>query len=61
LVTEVLKFDKFNILGHSLGGMVALELGLLIPEKINKLFTLCTPYYNKKYINLEDFKISDKY
>lgn len=32
-----LNFDKINVLGHSMGGKVAMQLALTYPENINKL------------------------
>jgi len=39
---EALKIEKAHVLGSSLGGMIAQELALNHPEKINKLVLCCT-------------------
>lgn len=38
-----LKWDKFHLIGVSMGGMVSQELALMIPEKIRSL-SLCATY-----------------
>ena len=37
---DYLKIDKFNLLGHSMGGMIVQEMAALYPERINKLICL---------------------
>ena len=39
---DYLKIDKFNLLGHSMGGMIVQELAALYPERINKLICFGT-------------------
>ena len=39
---DALKVEKAHVLGSSLGGMIAQELALNYPEKINKLVLCCT-------------------
>ena len=39
---EALKIENAHVLGSSLGGMIAQELALKYPEKINKLVLCCT-------------------
>ena len=39
---EALKIEKAHVLGSSLGGMVAQELALKYPEKVNMLVLCCT-------------------
>ena len=34
---DFLKIDKFNLLGHSMGGMIVQEMAIADPERINKL------------------------
>ena len=37
-----LKIDTFNLLGHSMGGMIVQEMAALFPERINKLICFGT-------------------
>lgn len=46
---EYLKVDKFSILGHSMGGMLAARISLMYPEQVEKLVMLCP-------LGLEDYK-----
>lgn len=39
---DALKIKKAHVLGSSLGGMIAQELALKYPEKVNKLVLCCT-------------------
>ncbi len=39
---DALKIEKAHVLGSSLGGMIAQELALKYPEKVNKLVLCCT-------------------
>ena len=39
---DYLQIDKFNLLGHSMGGMVVQEMAALYPERINKLICFGT-------------------
>jgi pimeloyl-ACP methyl ester carboxylesterase len=39
-VAEALRFDRMHVLGHSLGGRVALEVGLRNPERVASLSLL---------------------
>jgi len=49
MLLRLLKIDKVNIIGHSMGGMLATRFVLMFPEKVNKLI-----YENP--IGLEDYK-----
>ncbi|WP_373999017.1 alpha/beta fold hydrolase [Bdellovibrio bacteriovorus] len=49
-----LNVQKFHLLGHSMGGMVASRFALMYPEKVTKLF-LVNP------IGLEDWKTMTSY
>jgi pimeloyl-ACP methyl ester carboxylesterase len=44
------QFDISNtyILAHSMGGQIALNMGIIAPEKINKLILLCSSGYLKR-------------
>jgi len=39
---DYLKIDTFNLLGHSMGGMIVQEMAVLSPERINKLICFGT-------------------
>jgi len=39
---DYLKVDTFNLLGHSMGGMIVQEMAALSPERINKLICFGT-------------------
>ena len=39
---DYLKIEKFNLLGHSMGGMIVQEMAALYPERINKLICFGT-------------------
>ena len=39
---DYLKIERFNLLGHSMGGMVVQEMAVLYPERINKLICFGT-------------------
>ena len=39
---DYLQIDKFNLLGHSMGGMIVQEMAALYPERINKLICFGT-------------------
>ena len=39
---DYLKIDTFNLLGHSMGGMIVQEIAALSPERINKLICFGT-------------------
>ena len=41
-VLDHLKIEKTNILGISMGGMIAIEFSCLYPEKVNKLMLFST-------------------
>ncbi|WII71378.1 alpha/beta hydrolase [Bdellovibrio sp. 22V] len=51
---QSLGVEKFNLLGHSMGGMVATRFALMYPESVTKLF-LVNP------IGLEDWKTMTSY
>lgn len=51
---DSLGVEKFAVLGHSMGGMIATRFSLMYPEKVNKLF-LVNP------IGLEDWKTMTSY
>lgn len=46
--------EKFSVLGHSMGGMLATRLALMFPENVEKLTLVCP-------IGLEDYKIHIPY
>ena len=39
---DYLKIDTFNLLGHSMGGMIVQEMAALFPDRINKLICFGT-------------------
>ena len=39
---DYLKIDTFNLLGHSMGGMIVQEMAVLSPERVNKLICFGT-------------------
>ena len=39
---DYLKIDTFNLLGHSMGGMIVQEMAALSPERVNKLICFGT-------------------
>ena len=39
---DYLKIDTFNLLGHSMGGMIVQEMAALFPERVNKLICFGT-------------------
>ncbi len=39
-LTQTLKIDKFTLMGHSMGGKVAMKFACLYPEKINSLIVI---------------------
>lgn len=51
---ENLKIDKINLLGHSMGGMLATRFALMYPETVNKLIL-------ENPIGLEDWKVVAPY
>jgi 3-oxoadipate enol-lactonase len=54
-VMAQLGYDKFSVLGISLGGLIAEEVALLAPEKIIKLCLLCTTGAGKDFVELKPF------
>lgn len=53
-VLDFLKVDKINLLGHSMGGMLATRFALMYPEKIERLIL-------ENPIGLEDWKVVAAY
>ena len=47
---DVLKIQKADVLGHSMGGMVAQQLAVTHPEKVNRLILVSTTYGGKDSI-----------
>lgn len=48
-----LKLEKVNILGHSMGGMIAMDLAIRYPELVDRLILEATsPKINNRNINL---------
>ena len=39
---DVLKIQKADVLGHSMGGMIAQQLAVTHPEKVNRLILVST-------------------
>lgn len=54
-VMEQLGHKKFNCLGISLGGLIAEEVALKVPEKIKKLVLLCTTGAGRDFVELKPF------
>lgn len=46
LITDKMKYDKFNLLGHCLGGAIAVLFTKKYPEKVNKLILESTGFYS---------------
>ncbi len=51
---DSLHIDKVNIVGHSMGGMLATRITLMYPERVNKLIL-------ENPIGLEDWRLYEKY
>lgn len=51
---DSLHIGKVNVVGHSMGGMLATRLTLLYPERVNKLIL-------ENPIGLEDWRLYEKY
>lgn len=51
---DTLKIDKVNVLGHSMGGMLATRFTLMYPERVEKLIL-------ENPIGLEDYKVKVPY
>lgn len=51
---DTLKVDKVNVLGHSMGGMLATRFTLMYPERVEKLIL-------ENPIGLEDYKVKVPY
>lgn len=49
ILLDTLHIDKINVIGHSMGGMLATRLSLLFPEKVRKLIL-------EGPLGLEDYK-----
>ena len=41
-VLDQKKIDKFNLIGHSMGGMIVQEITKLIGDRVNKLICFAT-------------------
>lgn len=64
-VVEALGIDRFDLMGHSLGGMVALGIALARQEKIDHLlledaagFALTSPLFIRLYFTLEPERLA---
>ncbi len=53
-ILDSLKIEKFQILGHSMGGMLATRMALMYPEKVEKLIL-------ENPIGLEDYRLFGTY
>jgi pimeloyl-ACP methyl ester carboxylesterase len=53
-----LGYDKYNVLGISLGGLIAEEVALQAPEKVSKLCLLCTTGAGRDFVELKPFSES---
>ena len=53
-ILDSLKIEKFQILGHSMGGMLATRMALMYPENVEKLIL-------ENPIGLEDYKLIGTY
>jgi len=58
---KVLNLDKFYLLGHSFGGVLALKLSLRAPEKVAKLFLVSAACIRKKTFKNKLFKFLSKF
>lgn len=52
---EQLGLDKFTVVGHSMGGMLASRMALMKPQHINKLI-LINPIGLEDYLNFVEYK-----
>lgn len=55
-----LKLEKFSLLGHSMGGMLALQIATLIPDKIDNLICYGTSANGNLKYRFEPFEESRK-
>ncbi|MBN2546118.1 MAG: alpha/beta hydrolase [Spirochaetes bacterium] len=46
LITKSLKFNKFSLLGHCLGGAIAILFAIKYPEKVDKLILESTGFFS---------------
>ena len=46
-MTEALKIDSYDLVGHSLGGRIGLDIALRYPEKVRKLVLLDTAGFSR--------------
>lgn len=59
-LVEKLKIKKFNLLGHSMGGMIVQEMTFMRPDKINKLICFGTGSIGKMPNRFETIDESKK-
>lgn len=57
-VIEHLKIQKLNLIGHSMGGSIAQQITLLIPQIINQLYLLST---SSKYDKVNQLFLINRY
>src|SRR5207253_5537056 len=41
-IMDAERIDRFHLVGHSLGGVIAQEIALRVPERVRSLSLLCT-------------------
>ena len=56
-IIKYLKFNKINLLGHSLGAIFSLKFVLKYPKYVNKLILAG---FNPKYVNSKDYNFGLK-
>lgn len=50
---DTLGWERAHVVGHSLGGLIALELALSAPERVTSLALLCTGAYGPGLVHMD--------
>lgn len=64
-IRKYFNFDKINFIGHSYGGILAMEYAIRYPESIDELFVLCSyaendsDYYKRYSLAVDEIKKHD--
>ncbi len=59
-VARELKLKKFTVVGHSMGGPLALEVAKAMPEQVNGVVCVDTLHNVEQKFNKEDFVVTEK-